>query len=235
MSICALRFDPATVFLAGRSSNRGTRPAWAPAPQLVLSWKRIGLDGTVVALRPTSRSALFDARSSRWRLDAAVAAMEVEKGDGFDRLGSLSQVTGVLGCQWGDEGKGKLVDILAERFDIVARCQGGANAGHTIYNSEGKKFALHLVPSGILNGKALCVIGNGVVVHLPGLFEEIDSLESNGVSCKGEYWFLIVRTYCLISIKPLMLSEKQSSEILLSEQQSGASDLVILAKLSATA
>ncbi|KAG0487258.1 hypothetical protein HPP92_009353 [Vanilla planifolia] len=185
MSICALRFDPATVFLAGRSSNRGTRPAWAPEPQLLLSWKRIGLDGTVVALRPTSRSALFDARSSRWRLDAAVAAMEVEKGDGFDRLGSLSQVTGVLGCQWGDEGKGKLVDILAERFDIVARCQGGANAGHTIYNSDGKKFALHLVPSGILNGKALCVIGNGVVVHLPGLFEEIDSLESNGVSCKG--------------------------------------------------
>lgn len=64
-------------------------------------------------------------------------------------------------------------------------CQGGANAGHTIYNAEGKKFALHLVPSGILNDDTLCVIGNGVVVHLPGLFEEIDGLESNGVSCKG--------------------------------------------------
>ncbi|ONK59754.1 uncharacterized protein A4U43_C08F10200 [Asparagus officinalis] len=63
--------------------------------------------------------------------------------------------------------------------------QGGANAGHTIYNSEGKKFALHLVPSGILNEGTLCVIGNGVVVHLPGLFKEIDGLESNGVSCKG--------------------------------------------------
>lgn len=63
--------------------------------------------------------------------------------------------------------------------------QGGANAGHTIYNSEGKKFALHLVPSGILNEDTLCVIGNGVVVHLPGLFKEIDGLESNGVSCKG--------------------------------------------------
>ncbi|CAL0310055.1 unnamed protein product [Lupinus luteus] len=102
-----------------------------------------------------------------------------------DRIGSLSQVSGVLGCQWGDEGKGKLVDILAQHFEIVARCQGGANAGHTIYNSEGKKFALHLVPSGILNEDTLCVIGNGVVVHLPGLFKEIDGLESNGVPCKG--------------------------------------------------
>ncbi|GMY14185.1 adenylosuccinate synthetase 2, chloroplastic [Fagus crenata] len=102
-----------------------------------------------------------------------------------NRIGSLSQVSGVLGCQWGDEGKGKLVDILAHHFDIVARCQGGANAGHTIYNAEGKKFALHLVPSGILNEDTLCVIGNGVVVHLPGLFEEIDGLESNGVSCEG--------------------------------------------------
>ncbi|KAL2320791.1 hypothetical protein Fmac_029760 [Flemingia macrophylla] len=101
------------------------------------------------------------------------------------RISSLSQVSGVLGCQWGDEGKGKLVDVLAHHFEIVARCQGGANAGHTIYNAEGKKFALHLVPSGILNEDTLCVIGNGVVVHLPGLFKEIDGLESNGVSCNG--------------------------------------------------
>uniref|UniRef100_A0A803PFZ7 Adenylosuccinate synthetase, chloroplastic n=1 Tax=Cannabis sativa TaxID=3483 RepID=A0A803PFZ7_CANSA len=101
------------------------------------------------------------------------------------RIDSLSQVSGVLGCQWGDEGKGKLVDILAQHFDIVARCQGGANAGHTIYNAEGKKFALHLVPSGILNEETMCVIGNGVVIHLPGFFKEIDGLESNGVSCDG--------------------------------------------------
>ncbi|KAL8036908.1 hypothetical protein ABFX02_11G007000 [Erythranthe guttata] len=106
-------------------------------------------------------------------------------GSGPSRIGSLSQVSGVLGCQWGDEGKGKLVDILAKQFDIVARCQGGANAGHTIYNSEGKKFALHLVPSGILNEETLCVIGNGVVVHVPGFFKEVDGLESNGVSCDG--------------------------------------------------
>ncbi|KAM3294684.1 hypothetical protein ACQJBY_037520 [Aegilops geniculata] len=101
------------------------------------------------------------------------------------RLESLGQVVGVIGTQWGDEGKGKLVDILARRFDVVARCQGGANAGHTIYNSEGKRFSLHLVPSGILNENTQCVIGNGTVVHLPGLFKEIDELESNGVSCEG--------------------------------------------------
>ncbi|KAH0976949.1 hypothetical protein GBA52_026668 [Prunus armeniaca] len=69
---------------------------------------------------------------------------------------------------------------------LTSKCVwGGANTGHTIYNVEGKNFALHLVPSGILNEETLCVIGNGVVVHLLGLFKEIDGLESNGVSCKG--------------------------------------------------
>ncbi|KAI7758024.1 hypothetical protein M8C21_028264, partial [Ambrosia artemisiifolia] len=114
-----------------------------------------------------------------------IVAAEERTGQIPTRIESLGQVSAVLGCQWGDEGKGKLVDILAQHFDVVARCQGGANAGHTIYNSEGKKFALHLVPSGILNEETMCVIGNGVVVHLPGLFKEIDGLESNGVSCKG--------------------------------------------------
>ncbi|KVI12063.1 Adenylosuccinate synthase, active site-containing protein [Cynara cardunculus var. scolymus] len=114
-----------------------------------------------------------------------IVSVDEQRGETPTRIGSLAQVSGVLGCQWGDEGKGKLVDILAKHFDVVARCQGGANAGHTIYNSEGKKFALHLVPSGILNEDTMCVIGNGVVVHLPGLFKEIDGLESNGISCKG--------------------------------------------------
>ncbi|GFZ11364.1 adenylosuccinate synthase [Actinidia rufa] len=80
----------------------------------------------------------------------------------------------------------EIVSSSLERCHVVyIMPKGGANAGHTIYNSEGKKFALHLVPSGILNEETLCVIGNGVVVHLPGLFKEIDGLESNGVSCKG--------------------------------------------------
>lgn len=134
------------------------------------------------------KSVHVNSRSSwnRLQCSSSLAATDVKTVDnGVDRIGSLSQVSGVLGSQWGDEGKGKLVDILAEYFDIVARCQGGANAGHTIYNSEGKKFALHLVPSGILNEETLCVIGNGVVVHVPGLFQEIDGLESNGVTCQG--------------------------------------------------
>ncbi|XP_078179789.1 adenylosuccinate synthetase, chloroplastic-like [Carex rostrata] len=117
------------------------------------------------------------------------AALATEKvgitGSDTDKVRSLSQVAGVLGSQWGDEGKGKLVDILAKNFDIVARCQGGANAGHTIYNSEGKKFALHLIPSGIINEETMCVIGNGVVIHLPGFFKEIEGLESNDISCAG--------------------------------------------------
>jgi len=91
----------------------------------------------------------------------------------------------VLGSQWGDEGKGKLADILAREYDVVARCQGGANAGHTIYDDDGKKYALHLVPSGILNKNAMCVVGNGVVVHLPGMFEEIDALLKVGVDARG--------------------------------------------------
>jgi len=111
----------------------------------------------------------------------------------------LSQVCAVLGTQWGDEGKGKLVDILAQRYDIVARCQGGANAGHTIYNDEGVKFALHLVPSGILNMQAICVVGNGVVVHLPGFFKEIDGLEAQGVLCTGRL-FVSDRAHLLFDL-----------------------------------
>lgn len=97
----------------------------------------------------------------------------------------LSKVCAVLGTQWGDEGKGKLVDILAQRYDVVARCQGGANAGHTIYDSSGRRFALHLVPSGILHKNAQCVVGNGAVIHLPGFFKELDGLEASGVQVAG--------------------------------------------------
>ncbi|HLD76482.1 MAG TPA: adenylosuccinate synthetase, partial [Candidatus Norongarragalinales archaeon] len=68
----------------------------------------------------------------------------------------------VVGAQWGDEGKGKIVDLLTSRFDLVVRYQGGHNAGHTVW-ADGKKIVLHLIPSGIVQGKT-CVIGNGVVV-----------------------------------------------------------------------
>src|ERR1700681_1147363 len=87
----------------------------------------------------------------------------------------------VLGAQWGDEGKGKIVDLLTPRFDIVARYQGGHNAGHTVYVS-GTKFVLRLIPSGILHGGITCVIGNGVVVDPGALFAEIDELARNGIT-----------------------------------------------------
>ncbi len=86
----------------------------------------------------------------------------------------------VLGSQWGDEGKGKMVDILGKSFEICARYNGGSNAGHTIV-VEGVKYALHLVPSGILYPQAQGVIGAGVVVHFPTLIEEIESLKAKGV------------------------------------------------------
>jgi adenylosuccinate synthase len=89
-------------------------------------------------------------------------------------------VTVIVGAQWGDEGKGKVVDVLCGRADVVVRYQGGNNAGHTIENDRGK-FALHLVPSGICNPDTLNIIGNGVVVDPLSLREEIDGLENRGV------------------------------------------------------
>src|SRR5207302_1638642 len=89
----------------------------------------------------------------------------------------------VLGAQWGDEGKGKVVDLFAERFDIVARYQGGHNAGHTVYIGE-KKFVLKLIPSGILRPGVEAVIGNGVVVDLSALIEEMSMLEAVGIDVK---------------------------------------------------
>ncbi|HZP49090.1 MAG TPA: adenylosuccinate synthase [Vicinamibacterales bacterium] len=90
----------------------------------------------------------------------------------------------VLGAQWGDEGKGKIVDLLTEHFQIVARYQGGHNAGHTVYVN-GAKFILRLIPSGILHPGVACVIGNGVVVDPQALFQEIDELIRNGVAVDG--------------------------------------------------
>jgi adenylosuccinate synthase len=86
----------------------------------------------------------------------------------------------VLGAQWGDEGKGKIVDLLTPGFDIVARYQGGHNAGHTVY-VKGRKFVLRLIPSGILHPGITCVIGNGVVVDPQALFAELDELAAHGV------------------------------------------------------
>src|ERR1700675_763201 len=90
----------------------------------------------------------------------------------------------ILGSQWGDEGKGKIVDLFAERFDIVARYQGGHNAGHTVFIGE-KKFVLKLIPSGILRPGSQAVIGNGVVADPKALLEEVETLERAGIDVKS--------------------------------------------------
>lgn len=90
----------------------------------------------------------------------------------------------VVGSQWGDEGKGKVIDFLATQADVVIRGQGGNNAGHTLV-VDGKKFALRLIPSGILNPNTINVIGNGIVFDPKGFFEEIEMLESNGICTKN--------------------------------------------------
>jgi len=90
----------------------------------------------------------------------------------------------VVGAQWGDEGKGKMIDLMSETADIAARYQGGANAGHTVVIA-GKKYVLHLIPSGILQKNTVCVIGNGVVIDPVALIEEIKMLESMGIEIKG--------------------------------------------------
>src|SRR3954464_3612914 len=86
----------------------------------------------------------------------------------------------ILGAQWGDEGKGKIVDLVTPHFSIVARYQGGHNAGHTVYVN-GKKFVLRLIPSGILHAGVTCVIGNGVVVDPKALLAEVDELIAAGI------------------------------------------------------
>lgn len=91
-----------------------------------------------------------------------------------------SKVTVVLGAQWGDEGKGKVVDMIATDVDVVCRCQGGNNAGHTVV-VDGVEFDFHLLPSGIINEKCVSLIGNGVVIHLPGLFDELAKNEAKGL------------------------------------------------------
>jgi adenylosuccinate synthase len=108
----------------------------------------------------------------------------------------------ILGSQWGDEGKGKIVDVLAERFDIVARYQGGHNAGHTVFIGD-RKFVLKLIPSGILRPGKTAVIGNGLVIDPAALFTEIDALESAGVKVVGNL-FISNRAHVLFPAHRMM-------------------------------
>jgi adenylosuccinate synthase len=108
----------------------------------------------------------------------------------------------VVGAQWGDEGKGKIVDLLTSHFDIVARYQGGHNAGHTVI-IKGKKFVLHLIPSGILHPQKICAIGNGVVIDPIALKKEIADLAAAGVICRGRL-YISNRAHVILEYHRLM-------------------------------
>src|SRR5256886_13957934 len=97
----------------------------------------------------------------------------------------MSKVVVVIGAQWGDEGKGKIVDLLAERFDIVVRYQGGHNAGHSVYVGD-RSFVLHLIPSGIIHPGKTCVLGNGMVIDPKAFFEEADRFSEQGLEVTPE-------------------------------------------------
>jgi len=107
---------------------------------------------------------------------------------------NLGNVTAILGTQWGDEAKGKLVDILSKEFDIIAKATGGANAGHTIHvpnplnPAETAKFVFHLVPSGMIHDGKVAVLGNGLVIHIPSLIEELDTLKQYKIDLAGRFF-----------------------------------------------
>ena len=119
-------------------------------------------------------------------------------------------VTILVGSQWGDEGKGKIVDILSNKFDIVARYQGGANAGHTIVIKD-KQYILHLIPSGILREGVACVIGNGVVIDPIALLEEIHFFESQNIDIKGRL-FISQNAHLIMPYHKLLDSLKENTD-----------------------
>jgi adenylosuccinate synthase len=124
----------------------------------------------------------------------------------FDRKHSCIVV---VGAQWGDEGKGKLVDVLAERADLVVRYQGGANAGHTVVVGE-QQFVLHQIPSGILHDQATCIVGNGVVLDPETFFAELDQIGEQGVDINGRL-FVSERAHLVLPYHKLLdrASEKE--------------------------
>ena len=116
----------------------------------------------------------------------------------------------VVGAQWGDEGKGKLVDVLAEQADFVVRYQGGANAGHTGVTGD-SQFILRQIPSGILHSRATCVIGNGVVVDPVTLFSELDALTERGVATDGRM-FVSNRAHLVLPFHKLLDAASEKSQ-----------------------
>jgi adenylosuccinate synthase len=113
-------------------------------------------------------------------------------------LSDLGHNIAIIGTQWGDEGKGKLVDAISGSFDIICRFSGGANAGHTIV-VDGKKFVFHLLPSGMLHPKTIGVIGNGTVVDLPGMLDELKQLRDAGLGDVGNRVKISFRAHILLN------------------------------------
>ena len=122
----------------------------------------------------------------------------------------------IVGTQWGDEGKGKIVDLFTPSFSIVARYQGGHNAGHTVLVN-GRKFILHLIPSGILHTGVTCVIGNGLVVDPQALFAELDELQREGIEADGRL-FISERAHLIL---PYHRDIEQAAEARRGEQRIG--------------
>lgn len=116
----------------------------------------------------------------------------------------------VLGAQWGDEGKGKMTDYLAEKAEVIVRFQGGNNAGHTVEVGD-KQYKLHLIPSGILYGNKLNVMGNGMVIDPKALFEEIDYLESLGIRVSPENLIISDRAQVIMTYHKLLDSLKEKA------------------------
>ena len=127
----------------------------------------------------------------------------------------------IVGTQWGDEGKGKIVDLMTERFDVVVRSQGGHNAGHTVM-IEGRQYILHLIPSGILRPGKVCVIGNGVVVDPEALIEEINTLQSFGLGDR-----LLISNRCHL-IMPYHRSLEAAEEKRLADRAIGTTSLSLI-------
>jgi len=119
-------------------------------------------------------------------------------------------VSVLVGSQWGDEGKGKVVDILSEKYEVVARYQGGANAGHTVEIGD-RQFILHLIPSGILREDVVCVIGNGVVVDPQALLDEISFLEKNNIKIDGRL-FISHNAHLIMPYHKLLDSISESGQ-----------------------
>ena len=117
----------------------------------------------------------------------------------------------VIGAQWGDEGKGKVIDILAKKSDYIVRFQGGNNAGHTVVVKD-KKFILHLIPSGVLHKGKVCIIGNGVVIDPKALLDEIDKLKKEGISVNKKNLIIDERAHVIFPYHKILDSLKEENK-----------------------